>query len=451
MHKWLSHALKGGAGPAHRWCAKEDALPDLPLVISDSQGVFTADPQCVAELYAQEWERERGCDDACSFEQEIRSNRALREAHVGDAGEWAYELDLSAENIRKACLSFPSKTSIGLDQHSFQDIAHLSDNAPNSLGDIVRQCFANFTIPTQPLLQFIVLLGKKNGRSRTIAILHTTYRLTMRLISAHISQRDVNFAGKWDSALKGNSPLRAAAACAAGIELAHREGRYVIHFLWEVRKFYYSIKAHLLIPQLVARGNPIEILALEILTHKSPRCLQVGYGCSDVITGCASSISTGCLQRCSWARCLLFDLIQSLGTRSLGRFVKNTSMICHSLRRAQAAFNSCTMQSNLTKKSLSAGTASLGRTLSCKSTLLANDKSLEKLIVDHLAADGVLICQGTAATDLGIETAAGKKMRIPPMDTHLERKAKSEESPSFVQDEPCCTKPHDDGRPSCSS
>ena len=27
LHKWLSHALKGGAGPAHRWCAKEDAHP----------------------------------------------------------------------------------------------------------------------------------------------------------------------------------------------------------------------------------------------------------------------------------------------------------------------------------------------------------------------------------------------------------------------------------------
>ena len=31
---------------------------DLPLVISDSQGVFTADPQCVAGHYAQEWKRE---------------------------------------------------------------------------------------------------------------------------------------------------------------------------------------------------------------------------------------------------------------------------------------------------------------------------------------------------------------------------------------------------------
>ena len=77
---------------------------------------------------------------------------------------------------------------------------------------------------------------RENGGSRTIAILHTTYRLTMRLVSAHISQWDVKFAGKWDSALKSNSALRAQVARAAGIELAHSEGQYVIHFLWDMRK-----------------------------------------------------------------------------------------------------------------------------------------------------------------------------------------------------------------------
>ena len=45
-HKWLSQALKGGAGLSHRWCGKEDALPELPLVIRDSQGNFTADAVC---------------------------------------------------------------------------------------------------------------------------------------------------------------------------------------------------------------------------------------------------------------------------------------------------------------------------------------------------------------------------------------------------------------------
>ena len=80
---------------------------------------------------------------------------------------------------------------------------------------------------------------------------------------------------------------------------------------------------------MLARGYPLEILVLGTLTHKSPRCLQVGNGHSDVLTGCACSILEGCLQSCSWTRRLLFDLVQSLGYVVL-RYAKSVSMICHS-------------------------------------------------------------------------------------------------------------------------
>ena len=72
-HKWLSQALKGGAGPAHRWCGKEDALPDLPLIIRDNQGHFTADPQSVAEHCAKEWKREWRDEDTIGFDKETNS------------------------------------------------------------------------------------------------------------------------------------------------------------------------------------------------------------------------------------------------------------------------------------------------------------------------------------------------------------------------------------------
>ena len=87
----------------------------------------------------------------------------------------------------------------------------------------------------------------------------------------------------------------------------------MIHFLWDMRKIYDSIKAHLLIPQLVARGYPLQILVLGTLTHRSPRCLQVGDSYSNIIMGCACSILAGCLQSCSWARGHLFEFVQALG------------------------------------------------------------------------------------------------------------------------------------------
>ena len=60
-----------------------------------------------------------------------------------------------------------------------------------------------------------------------------TYRLTMRLVSGHFSQWDFKFSGKWDSALKGCSPLRAHDARAAGIELAHGKSMTAYkHICW---------------------------------------------------------------------------------------------------------------------------------------------------------------------------------------------------------------------------
>ena len=163
-------------------------------------------------------------------------------------------------------LSRPRRRSASTSTHS--KTSHFSPTTPWTPWAISSEkVLSSWQYPTQSFLQLLVLLDKNSGGSRTIAILHTTYRFAVRLVSAHISQWDVKFAGKWDSALKGNSALRAHVAQAAGVELAHREGQHVIHFLLDKRKLYDSITAHLLIPQLVARGYPLEILVLGSLTH----------------------------------------------------------------------------------------------------------------------------------------------------------------------------------------
>ena len=310
-HKWLSQALKGGAGPAHRWCGKEDALPDMPLVIRDNQGHFTADPQSVAEHCAKEWKREWSDEDKIGFDKETSSIRDLRFKHVSEAHEWAGNLDLSATSIRKACLSFPSKTAIGLDTHSKTlpySLTMLWFPWVRSSGSVLSSWPYQFSHFYNIWSCWVRKWREQNHR-------HLAHNIPSHHafgISTHQSM-GVNFVGKWDSAVKGNSALRAHVARAMGIELAHSEGQFVIHFLWDMRKFYDSIKAHLLIPQLVARGYLLEILVLGTLTHKSPRCLQVGNSYSNIIMGCASSILAGCLQSCSWARGLMFEFVQALG------------------------------------------------------------------------------------------------------------------------------------------
>ena len=135
-----------------------------------------------------------------------------------------------------------------------------------------------------------------------------------------------------------------------------------------MRKFYNNIKAHLLIPQLVARGYPLEILVLGSLTHKSPRCLQVGNGYSDIIKGCASSILAVCLQSYSWARGLLSELVQALGYVVSGsvceEHIDDLSQCVTNTSRTQLFHDAA-----LIGKAVKEGTAKLGLTLSGKSML----------------------------------------------------------------------------------
>ena len=223
LHKWLSHALKGGAGLAHRWCAKEDALPDLPLVIRDRQGVFTADPQCVAEHYTQEWKREWRCEDTFFFHQELQSIRALRETHFEDAGEWANGLDLSAVNIRTVCLSFPSQTAIGLDQHS-RTLPDFRTSPCSRWEKLPGRALSNEPYKLSRFCSCWFCWARKTEVAEQSPFAHhlsSHQAFDLSTHQAQISQWVVNFAGKWDSALKGNSALRAHVARAAGIELAH--------------------------------------------------------------------------------------------------------------------------------------------------------------------------------------------------------------------------------------
>ena len=86
-----------------------------------------------------------------------------------------------------------------------------------------------------------------------------------------IGDWDEATASHWDSAVRGNSSLKAHLARALDIELADFERTHVLHILWDMRKFYDSIKVEKLIEQLAKRGYPVFVLVLGLLTHKAPR------------------------------------------------------------------------------------------------------------------------------------------------------------------------------------
>ena len=215
-------------------------------------------------------------------------------------------------------------------------------------------------------------------------------------------------------------------ARAAGIELAHSEGQMCDPFPLGHAEILRQHKSTLVDSAAGGKGLPARDAGFGLVdTHiaeMSPSwqwiqrhyhwlCIQATGGSHSVLMmmiGCASSILAGCFQICSWASGLLFVLVQALvyvvhgpvcekHIDDLSQFVTNTS-------RMQLLHDAA-----LIGKAVTDGTAKLGLTLSSKSTLLANDKSLGKLIVSHLGAEGVPICPGAAANDLGIETAGRRR------------------------------------------
>ena len=79
-------------------------------------------------------------------------------------------------------------------------------------------------------------------------------------------------------------------------------------------------------------------------------------------------------------------------------------------------------------KGVGDGTSKLGLTLSNKSTVLANDKLLGKLIVGELDAEGVPVGSSVSGHGLVDRNVCGQeKMCVTPMEAHWPRQERGEE------------------------
>ena len=128
------------------------------------------------------------------------------------------------------------------------------------MGFLFRQSVATLTVPVQELLNILGLLGKKNGGSRTIAIMASYYRALMKFFCPTIRAWDIAKEHHWDSALAGSSSLRAAVLRALKVGDACSRGASVGHELWDIANFYDSVELPLLCEELARREFPNPLL-----------------------------------------------------------------------------------------------------------------------------------------------------------------------------------------------
>ena len=246
------------------------------------------------------------------FSQEVEAVKEVRRIAEEHATDLAEQTDWHPNNIRRACRTFAGNTATGVDDIHLRTIAYLPDSALFQLAAVMRTAVAARCLPAQTLISLMSLLGKKSGGSRTIVTVSTFYRLLLRILKPTLSEWDDKAAGFWDTAVKGSSALKAHLARALELEVAAIEGKKSLLFLWDLRKFYDSIRLSKLVKELIKHGFPPTLLALGAIAHKAPRMLKAGLSYSGVIESPARSILAGCQLSCSWARGLLYDLLESL-------------------------------------------------------------------------------------------------------------------------------------------
>ena len=164
----------------------------------------------------------------------------------------------------------------------------------------------------QELMNLLSLLGKKSGGSRTIAIMGSLYRALMKFFCPQIREWDLAKGHFWDSALAGNSSLRAALIRALKVENGVARGAHIGHLLWDQRKFYDSVKLPILAKELSKRDSPRELMVIGYFVHAAPRMLKVGTSYGPMVHSCSNSILAGDQQSVSWTRALLADLMEQL-------------------------------------------------------------------------------------------------------------------------------------------
>ena len=139
------------------------------------------------------------------FHQRKKQKTCSAGKYVAGVRVWASSLGLRADDIRKACLSFPSKTAIGLDQHAFTDIALLPDNVLESVGEIIRQCFVKFGHTNSVTFATVGLVGQEKWREQNHRHLAHSISPHHALVSAHMVMSSLQVSGTLRSRLTQRS------------------------------------------------------------------------------------------------------------------------------------------------------------------------------------------------------------------------------------------------------
>ena len=156
------------------------------------------------------------------------------------------------------------------------------------------------------------------------------------------------------------------------------------------------------------KWNPV-VLYLSLLVHLAPRVLRIGDLWGEWISPC-NSILQGCGSSNSWARVLLYNLLQDLHSRFPVQIGQQVDDINH---HSQGTFFQALHWSVEATCMLDRGLTSLGLTLSQhKSMIVASHPQLSRAVRRKLQEQGISFEGTDSVRDVGLDATAGHRRSV---------------------------------------
>ena len=124
--------------------------------------------------------------------------------------------------------------------------------------------------PWQIMLNLVCMLPKGADDERPIALISTLYRIWAKARKRCLTNWERVRSGVWDAAIAGSSALRAAILRALADEQDILEGRITASILWDLQKFYDSIR----FPRLIRTGKELKFLSDRLKTSGGIKKMQ---------------------------------------------------------------------------------------------------------------------------------------------------------------------------------
>ena len=315
---------------------------------------------------------------------------------------------LEEDQLNMALDTYKPDKAKGTDGWSTALLTLLGCDARQDLLRLFRRCEHEGMWPMCWMASLAKFIPKPDGGERPILLMNLFYRLWVKARGCDLVEWEAEHGSPFDRAIRGSAALRAALSRAMRMEAAVASGKEAAVVMVDCEKFYDNVSLYHLIALAREVKYPRLLLSMGVLRYLSPRfCSAQGHASGAVAI--YGTIAPGCGQAVGMTRPLLHGILDWAGkadpAATLEAFVDDLVLVVVTPSVTRVAGATVRMGRTLWEK-----LGAIGCVVSkAKSQVVCSSKAMQGELQRHMGADRWQVKVHTAAKDLGVDMAAGRK------------------------------------------